>query len=158
MNNETNQAEQREMTIIGAGTSLKGDVCFEGPARILGVVEGSISSNSTLEIGEGAQCSSPVEAATLIIAGQVTGHVIARERLELRATAVVKGEIAAASISVASGASIDGQVSVGVDAIETAAKRRAVRVENKSHGGRATDWISAVAPQADWAARALGAA
>lgn len=152
MNEQANQGE----TVIGVGTSLKGEVIFDAPARILGEVEGSISSNSTLEIGEGASCVAPVEAATLIIAGEVNGSVIARERLELRATAVVKGEIAAAVISVAAGATIEGQVSVGIDAIESAARRRATRIEGKSQAGRVSDWIAAAAPQSDWALRAVG--
>lgn len=101
------------VTLIASGTLLKGELSFDTAARILGRVEGRITTAGRLEIGPGAQCKAHIEGAHVIIEGTVEGDIIARDRLELRATACITGSITAGALVVAEGASIKGPCAVG---------------------------------------------
>jgi cytoskeletal protein CcmA (bactofilin family) len=53
-----------------------------------------------------------VRAVSAVVYGQVTGAIIVSERIEISATAVIRGRVAARSIAMARGATIDGDVIV----------------------------------------------
>lgn len=103
-------------SVIGAGTHIKGEISFETAARILGHVEGKVTSGGDLHVAEGGQCSASLEAARIIIDGSVEGDVTARERIQLNAKAVVVGDLTTTSLSVAEGASFVGYCRVGPEA------------------------------------------
>ena len=97
---------------LGKGTKVNGKLKFEGPARIEGQVDGEISAQDILTIGEGAIVNTKIEGTTIIIEGQVTGDVTAKQRLELRASARVNGDVAAPSLVIHDGAILNGQCSM----------------------------------------------
>jgi cytoskeletal protein CcmA (bactofilin family) len=57
--------------------------------------------------------SAKITGTTVVVEGQVTGDVVARQRLELRSSGRVHGNIAAPSLVVQEGAKLDGQCSMG---------------------------------------------
>ena len=109
-----------QTTVIGADTKIKGDMTFDGTARILGNFEGSISAKGELQIAESATCKATVDAGKVMVDGSVEGNMTARERVELTAKARVKGDVIAARLVVAEGASFTGHCTVGTDAVKTA--------------------------------------
>jgi cytoskeletal protein CcmA (bactofilin family) len=94
---------------LGKGTKITGKIVLEGTGRIEGHIEGEISAQDTLTIGEGATVNAKVAGTTIIVEGHVTGDITARQRLELRATARVQGNVTTASLVVQEGAILDGQ-------------------------------------------------
>jgi cytoskeletal protein CcmA (bactofilin family) len=115
---QTNAAEQ--MTVIGADTRIKGEMFFEKSARILGQFEGKIAARGEVQIGVGALCNAAVEASRVIVDGGVCGPITAREQITLTANAQVKGDLTAATLVVAEGASFVGHCNVGPKAKELA--------------------------------------
>lgn len=109
-------SDSTNTTVIGAGTHIKGEITFDTTARILGSVEGSITSRGDLHIGETGQCNATLDAARIVIDGTVEGDVNARERVQLNAKAVVCGDLTTTSLSVAEGASFVGYCRVGPEA------------------------------------------
>lgn len=109
-----------QTTIIGPDTHIKGDMTFESTARILGTFEGRIAAKGELQISETATCRAAVEAAKVLVDGAVDGNVTARERVELTAKARMKGDLVAAKLVVAEGASFVGHCTVGPDAAKAA--------------------------------------
>ncbi len=109
-----------QTTVIGADTRIKGEMAFDGTARILGSFEGSITAKGELQIAEGATCRAAVDAAKVMVDGAVEGNVTARERVELTAKARVKGDLVAARLVVAEGATFVGHCTVGSDAVKAA--------------------------------------
>lgn len=97
---------------LGKGTKVTGKLVFEGTGRIEGHVEGEISAQDVLTIGDGAVVSAKVSGTSIVIEGQVNGDVIARQRLELRASARVHGNVTTPSLIVQEGALLDGQCSM----------------------------------------------
>jgi cytoskeletal protein CcmA (bactofilin family) len=98
---------------LGKGTKVTGTLVFEGTGRIEGRVEGEISAQDVLTIGEGATVSAKITGTLVVIEGHVTGDVIARQRLELRATGRVHGNVSTPSLVVHEGAILDGQCKMG---------------------------------------------
>jgi cytoskeletal protein CcmA (bactofilin family) len=107
-----------EMTVIGADTTIKGEMFFEKSARILGNFEGKITAQGEVHIGNGANCNAAVEAEKIIVDGSVQGPLFARDRLTLTANAQVQGDLTAGTLVVAEGASFVGHCNVGPRANE----------------------------------------
>lgn len=105
-----------QTTIIGADTHIKGDMTFDGAAKLLGTFEGKITAKGDLHVADGATCRAVVEAGRVTVDGLVEGNVTARERVELTAKAKMKGDLIASRLLVAEGASFMGHVTVGTDA------------------------------------------
>ena len=105
-----------QTTTIGPDTHIKGDMTFDGTARLLGSFEGTITAKGELQVANGATCKATVDAAKVIVDGEVEGNMTARERVELTAKARVKGDVISPRLVVAEGASFVGHVSVGPDA------------------------------------------
>lgn len=106
----------QSMTVIGPDTHIKGELSFDTTARILGKVEGKVTSKGELQIGEGANCKAALEAGRIVIDGFVEGNVTARERIQLNAKARVMGDLVAGTLVVADGASFIGHCRVGTEA------------------------------------------
>jgi cytoskeletal protein CcmA (bactofilin family) len=106
---------QQYGTIIGADASFKGEIAFESSAKLLGRIEGSISSKGRLHIADGSTCKATVTAKEVAIEGAVEGNVEASELLELKPTARVKGDVVAARMTMVDGASIDGYCRIGLN-------------------------------------------
>lgn len=100
-------------TIIAQGVKVEGDFHSSGDVMIDGEVTGSVQTAQALTIGESARIHANVEARTANVAGEVKGNIIAHERLELLATSVVQGDIQTADLSIASGAQVNGKLTMG---------------------------------------------
>ena len=102
-----------EMTVIGCGTTIRGEVDFDQGARILGVFEGKIRSKGEVHIAESADCSAEIDAENIVIDGKTNGNVIARNRCRLSEHAMLTGDITAKTLLVEEGASFVGHCRVG---------------------------------------------
>lgn len=115
--------KQVTSTVIGSDTHIKGEMTFQGSARLLGTFEGRISAQGELQVAEGATCKATVEAGTVIVDGAVEGDLNARDRVQLNAKAKIQGDLVASKLVVAEGASFVGHVTVGPEAGKTAAAK-----------------------------------
>jgi len=107
------ESKQDQTTIIGADAVFKGELSFDSTAKILGTVEGSITSKGTVQIVDGATCKADLEAKEITVEGTVEGTCNATDRVDVKSTGVVKGDIIAARMSMAEGASVDGHIVIG---------------------------------------------
>jgi len=114
-----------DATVIGKDTSIKGELTFDGSARILGSVEGQIAAKGQLEIGDGGRCKAAIDADKIVIDGKVEGDVTARSSLQLNAKADLHGDLIAATLVIAEGATLVGHCRVGPDAVNGHARKGA---------------------------------
>lgn len=110
------EIQNKTTTVIGPDTHIKGEMVFDSTARILGTFEGRVIAKGEVQIGEGAACKASVEGQTVIVDGLIEGDVQARDRVQLNSKARVVGDILAATLVVAEGASFTGHCRVGADA------------------------------------------
>lgn len=95
-------------TILGKDTYFNGVLTFKKPLQIAGEFIGEIISDGFLYISESAVVRANIKAHTVIVGGQVTGNVIATERLEMLHTGKVNGNIKTAKLQIADGVIFDG--------------------------------------------------
>ena len=100
---------------LGKGSRIAGKLVFEGPARIEGTVEGEITAQDTLTIGESAVVNAQITGNAVIIHGRVTGDVTARKRLEIRAPGRLVGNIVTPNLVIHEGVVFEGQCTMGGD-------------------------------------------
>jgi cytoskeletal protein CcmA (bactofilin family) len=99
-----------EITVVlQKGSRMEGRLQFEGTARIDGQFQGEIFTPDILLIGDDAQVSGQIEADVIVISGQFTGQMVATQRVEIQAPAVVRGTIQAAILQVEEGAVFEGK-------------------------------------------------
>jgi cytoskeletal protein CcmA (bactofilin family) len=96
------------------GSRVSGQLSFQGPARIDGVVDGEIHCQATLTIGEGAEVRAKISGQTVVIRGRVEGNVTAKEKVELLAPARLIGNIKAPRLLIAEGVAFEGDCSMGM--------------------------------------------
>jgi cytoskeletal protein CcmA (bactofilin family) len=99
-------------SLLAPGTRLVGDIETPGALMLGGELQGDGHVRGELSIGLGAHWQGEVRARSAVVAGRVTGAIIVAERIEIAATAVIRGRVAARSIAMARGATIDGEVIV----------------------------------------------
>ena len=99
-------------SLLAPGTRLVGDIETPGALMLGGELQGDGHVRGELSIGLGAHWQGEVRARSAVVAGRVTGANIVAERIEIAATAVIRGRVAARSIAMARGATIDGEVIV----------------------------------------------
>jgi cytoskeletal protein CcmA (bactofilin family) len=97
---------------LDRGTKISGKISFEGPARIDGEVDGEINAKDSLAIGESAVVTAQIRAASVSVAGKVSGDIVASQRIEIRPSAKVSGNITAPILAVHEGALFEGHCSM----------------------------------------------
>jgi cytoskeletal protein CcmA (bactofilin family) len=111
--NEKEHHGQEMETVIAPSVRVEGDFDSEGNIRVEGAVSGSISTKQDLFVGEGAEVTADVTARNAVISGVMRGNLAVEERLDLTETARVYGDTRARVLSVAPGATLDGNLSIG---------------------------------------------
>ena len=101
-------------SLIGAGTTITGDVQFTGGLRVDGCVKGNIRAvgdkPGTLVLSELAKIEGEIEVGHVVINGTVAGPVRAREYLELLPKARVTGDVSYKTIEIHVGAIVMGRL------------------------------------------------
>ena len=127
---------ERVTSVLGAGINWTGKLSGKGGVRIEGIFEGQIAINGMVVVGEtGKVTCKNVRANTVIVAGAVNGGITA-EKLEIRSTGRVWGNVIVTAFSTDEGAFLRGQVTMedhldlGLSDTEKAADEPAI--ENSS--------------------------
>lgn len=101
-------------TLIGAGTTIEGNVTFTGGLRIDGEVRGNVCAAGdhpgTVVISEHARVEGEVVVPHLIVNGTVNGPVRSSDSLELQPRARVAGDVEYNSIEIHLGAIVQGRL------------------------------------------------
>ena len=98
---------------IGKSVFVKGELSGSEDLYVDGQVEGSIALKSnSLTVGPNGQVKASVEAKGVIVLGKLEGNIQASERVELRKSAIVTGDITTQRISIEEGAYLKGKVDV----------------------------------------------
>ena len=92
---------------------IKGSIKFSNDLVVDGKIEGSISSDGALTVGENARIKAEIKTHSVIIYGKVHGNIEVTDIVELKANAELVGDIKAASLSIEPGAIFVGKSTVG---------------------------------------------
>jgi len=111
---KSSKPQGRIDTLIGAGTSIEGNIVFTGGLRVDGEVKGDMhgvrDQSTTLVISEHARIEGEISVSHLVINGTVIGPVHATEFLELQNKARVTGDVEYGMIELHLGAVVEGRL------------------------------------------------
>jgi cytoskeletal protein CcmA (bactofilin family) len=101
---------ERVTSVLGPGINWKGNLRGSGGVRIEGAFEGDITVRGLIVVGEtGRVTCEHLKANTVIVAGTVNGKITA-EKLDIRSTGRVWGDVVVVALATEEGAFLRGQV------------------------------------------------
>ncbi len=104
------QAVERITSVLGPGVIWTGSINGTGGVRIEGAFEGQIALRGMLVVGESGRVTCEnLRASTVIVAGAVRGN-ITTQKLEIRSTGRVWGDVVTSSFVTEDGAFLRGQI------------------------------------------------
>lgn len=95
-------------TILGAGSDFKGQISVKGTIRVDGRIEGNITSEEGVIIGDKGSVKGNITAKTVLISGKVMGNVACTKRLEITPSGQLQGDIRAPRLAMAEGVIFKG--------------------------------------------------
>jgi len=105
-----------EFAHIGKSVFIKGELSGSEDLYLDGQVEGSILlKGNNLTVGPNGQVKANVDAKGVTVQGKLEGNLRASDKVELRKSAVVMGDIATQRIAIEEGAYLKGKVVISKD-------------------------------------------
>jgi cytoskeletal protein CcmA (bactofilin family) len=106
-------AKTGEFAHIGKSVVIKGELSGSEDLYVDGNVEGKIELRSySLTIGPNGNVKADISAKAVVIQGKLDGNVSASERVDLRKSAVMTGDVTTQRIAIEEGAFLKGKVDV----------------------------------------------
>jgi cytoskeletal protein CcmA (bactofilin family) len=96
-------------SLIGSGTSMKGDITSSGDLRIDGTLVGNIICSAKVIIGAGGVVEGDVSGQQADIMGKVSGTIKVKELLQLKSNCHVNGNLYSAKLQIEPAATFNGQ-------------------------------------------------
>lgn len=99
--------------IIGRSIILKGELSANEDLLIEGQFEGTVNlQDHCLTIGSNGKVKAEIQARQVVILGFVNGNISAREKIEVRRSGNVTGDLTSASIAIEEGAYFKGSIDI----------------------------------------------
>jgi cytoskeletal protein CcmA (bactofilin family) len=108
-----NSSETPSVNIIGAGTSIDGDIISNGDMRIDGSLTGSINVKGKLVVGSSGMVEGEIICQNADVSGTIKGKIGVAELLSLKSSAKLTGDIITNKIAIEPGATFSGSCSMG---------------------------------------------
>ena len=105
----TNSSAGTSTSLIGAGTSMKGDITSNGDLRIDGNLVGNINCSAKVVIGANGVVEGDIVGGQADIMGKVTGTIKVKDLLQLKGGCSVHGNIQAAKLQIEPTANFNGE-------------------------------------------------
>ena len=104
------QTVERITSVLGAGVIWQGSIVGSGGVRVEGTFEGQIALKGLLVVGEtGKVTCENVKAVNVIVAGAIKGNITA-QKVEIRSSGRVWGDIITSAFATEEGAFLRGQI------------------------------------------------
>ena len=119
---------RRDISQIGKSLKLKGEISGSDDVYVDGEIEGTLElEKSSLTVGPNGRIQADVTARSITVQGRLQGRVRANERIDIRKTGSLEGDLVTARIMIEDGAQFRGSI----DIIEADSKKPAPRADSK---------------------------
>jgi cytoskeletal protein CcmA (bactofilin family) len=118
-----NETPASSTSIIGAGTTITGNVQSNGDIRIDGIIKGNLAAKAKILIGADGVVEGDIDGNQADVLGKVIGKIKVADLLYLHGQAVVDGDIYAGKLQIEPTASFNGQCHMGANVVELITER-----------------------------------
>lgn len=127
---------QGPRTVIGEDVEIVGSIKCSGNIVIDGKLSGDLTCNGNAVIGGTAQVKGNLNVQSVSIHGQMNGNINAKDKIEMKASANLNGDIRGKRLSVEDGVTFIGKSEVNPSGPGTAAARPAAPDAAQDDAGR----------------------
>ena len=106
---DKDMADNGEVTIVGTGARLEGNVVSAGSLRIDGQVKGQINADGDVTLSAQSQVEADIRAQNVSIAGRFTGNIVVKDKAHLARGGRIDGNITSKTLVVEEGGVFHGQ-------------------------------------------------
>jgi len=99
-------------SVISKEMKITGSIESSGSLQIDGKLDGEIKCSGSASIGKGADIKGNVDASSVTVSGTVNGNISAKDKIEMKSSAKVVGDIKAKRLAVEDGVSFVGKSEV----------------------------------------------
>ena len=99
-------------SLLSKKVKIEGDIQGDEDLRVEGHFKGTIKVVGDLYVGQSGVVLADIEADNIVVQGQVTGNVLARNQLEIQSSGRLMGDCTAKSIDIREGAIFEGRSSM----------------------------------------------
>lgn len=107
---QSESASQPVETVVAREDTFEGQLRTSKGVRILGTVRGSIESASYVHIEANALVEADISATEVVIAGDYSGNLNCRQRVEIQSTGRVRGRLDTVKLHLHEGGYFDGEL------------------------------------------------
>ena len=107
MKRRNDAAANQNVSVIAAGGRVFGDVHTTGVVQIVGSIVGNVRAERRVLVAKGGVVDGDIETLEAIICGEVRGPVRASHRVDVQASATLRGTITTPRLKVEEGATLD---------------------------------------------------
>ncbi|MBQ3831578.1 MAG: polymer-forming cytoskeletal protein [Bacteroidales bacterium] len=100
------------LNILGCGTNIVGNIVSQGDVRVDGTLEGNLTTQSKLVIGNTGKIVGEIKCKDCEVSGTVKGKMQVENLLMLKSTAVMEGEIRTSKLAIEPNAIFSGTCSM----------------------------------------------
>jgi cytoskeletal protein CcmA (bactofilin family) len=112
-------------TLIGAGSRIEGDLHCPGDLALAGEVIGKGEIDGLFTLAESGKWQGELRCEQAVIAGQMSGNFLVRQKLEIRQHARIEGKVSAQQIVIIEGAIVEAEITVlSGQAVQRVAEKR----------------------------------
>ena len=115
-------------TIIGAGTTITGNISSNGDIRIDGTLIGNLTAKAKILIGPEGIVEGDLEGMQADILGKVVGKIKVKDLLNIRGKATLQGDIYAGKLQIEPTTTFNGQCHMGANVVELNSERSATAI------------------------------
>ncbi|MCS7153518.1 MAG: polymer-forming cytoskeletal protein [Bacteroidia bacterium] len=108
-----NGAYEKALSLLGEGSSTRGEFQTPGNLRIEGHFEGKLKVEGRLVLAPSAEVRGEIHAVQVHVAGRFAGEIVAEDVVEVAPTAQIQGEIRARRLECERGASLQVHCLIG---------------------------------------------
>jgi cytoskeletal protein CcmA (bactofilin family) len=98
--------------ILTSDVEIKGSLKFAGELTFDGKLDGDITSEGILNVGENAVVKGNLDVNSVVLRGKINGNVTAREKIEIKAKTELFGDIRSAKLVIEEGVTFVGKSEV----------------------------------------------
>ncbi|HEY7476940.1 MAG TPA: polymer-forming cytoskeletal protein [Actinomycetota bacterium] len=106
---DTQMADNGEVTIVGAGARLEGNLVSAGSMRVDGHVKGQINADGDVTLSPQSQVEADIRAQNVSVAGRFKGTLVVKGKAHLARGGRIDGNITSKTLVVEEGGVFHGQ-------------------------------------------------
>jgi cytoskeletal protein CcmA (bactofilin family) len=107
--------------VLNSDVEVKGTLKFAGELTFDGKVDGDINSEGTLQLGDNAVVKGTIDVGSVVVRGKITGNVIAKEKIDIKAKTELFGDVRAAKLVIEEGVTFVGKSEVNPNKVSPTA-------------------------------------